>query len=79
MRNRGMLPGDITGVDGSRSAVSGCTVLGLVGGEFTIKTYRLKAESVVLEAATPDFPPIVIGEASVFEVWGVVTGVVRTF
>ena len=79
MRDRGMLPGDIAVVDRSRSAVSGCIVLGLVGGDFTIKTYRLKAGGVVLEAANPDFPLIVITEASAFEVWGVVTGIIRTF
>ena len=80
MRDRGMLPGDIAVVDRSRSAVSGCIVLGLVGGEFTIKTYRLKAGGIVLEAANPDFPPIIIiDETSAFEVWGVVTGVIRTF
>jgi SOS-response transcriptional repressor LexA len=55
-------------------------VLGLIGGEFTIKTYRLKAGGgLVLEAANPDFPLIVIHETSAFEVWGVVTGVIRTF
>jgi DNA polymerase V len=55
-------------------------VLGLVGGEFTIKTYRLKAGGgIVLEAANPDFPDIAIVEASAFEVWGVVTGIIRTF
>ena len=66
-------------IDRARSPVSGCIVLGLVGGEFTIKTYRLKAGGVVLEAANPDYPPIVITEASGFEVWGVVTGLIRTF
>ncbi len=79
MRDRGMFPGDIAVVDRARSAVSGCIVLALVGGEFTIKTYRLKAGGVVLEAANPDFPPIVITEALAFEVWGVVTGLIRTF
>ncbi|RYB03330.1 DNA polymerase V [Lichenibacterium ramalinae] len=79
MRDRGLLPGDVAVVDRARSPVSGCIVLGLVGGEFTIKTYRLRAEGVVLEAANPDFPDIAIDEASAFEVWGVVTGIVRTF
>ena len=79
MRDKGLLPGDIAVVDRSRSAVSGSIVLGLVGGKFTIKTYPLRASGVVLEAANPDFPPIVITEASAFEVWGVVTGIVRTF
>ena len=79
MRDRGMFPGDIAVVDRARSPVSGCIVLGLVSGEFTIKTYRLKAGGVVLEAANPDFPPIIITEASAFEVWGVVTGLIRTF
>jgi DNA polymerase V len=79
MRDRGLLPGDIAVVDRSRSAVSGCIVFGLVGSEFTIKTYRLKAGGgLVLEAANPDFPDIAIVEASAFEVWGVVTGIIRT-
>ena len=34
---------------------------------------------MVLEAADPDFPDIVVAEASAFEVRGVVTGIVRTF
>ena len=80
MRDRGLLPGDVAVVGRARAPVSGGIVLGLVGGEFTIKTYRLKAGgAVVLEAANPDFPDIPIGETSDFEVWGVVTGIVRTF
>ena len=80
MRDRGMLPGDIAVVDRSRSAVSGCIVLGFAGGAFTIRTYRLEAGGgIVLEAANPDFPDIAIVEASAFEVWGVVTGIIRTF
>ena len=79
MRDKGLYPGDIAVVDRARSAVSGSIVLGLVGGEFTIKTYRMKSDGIVLEAANPDFPDIVITEASAFEVWGVVTGIIRTF
>ena len=80
MRDKGFNPGDIAVVDRSRSAVSGCIGLGRVGGEFTIKTYRIRAGgAIVLEAANPDFPPIAITEASAFEVWGVVTGLIRTF
>ena len=80
MRDRGMLPGDVAVVDRARSPVSGCIVLGLVGGEFTVKTYRLKpGGTIVLEAANPEFPDIAITEALAFEVWGVVTGIVRTF
>ena len=80
MRDRGLMPGDVAVVDRVRAPVSGCIVLGLVDGEFTVKTYRLKAGgAVVLEAAHPDFPDIVIGETSAFEVWGVVSGIVRTF
>ena len=79
MRDRGLLPGDVAVVDRARSPVNGCIVLGLVEGEFTIKTYRLKAGGVVLEPANPDFPDIVLDEGSAFEVWGVVTGIVRTF
>ena len=80
MRDRGLLPGDVSVVDRARPPVSGCIVLGLVGGEFTVKTYRLRAGgAVVLEAANPDFPDIAVDEASAFEVWGVVTGIVRTF
>ena len=79
MNGRGLYPGDIAVVDRSRQPVSGCIVLGLVGGEFTIKTYRVKVGGILLEAANPDFPAIAITEASAFEVWGVVTGIIRTF
>lgn len=80
MRDRGLLPGDVAVVDRARSPVNGCIVLALVGGDFTIKTFRPRAGGgVVLEAANPDFPDIAVHEADGFEVWGVVTGIVRTF
>ena len=80
MRDKGFAPGDIAVIDRSRSPVSGGIVLALVGDEFTIKTYRLRAGgAIVLEPANPDFPPIHIAGDLAFEVWGVVTGLIKTF
>ena len=79
MTGRGLYPGNIAVIDRARQPVSGCIVLALLAGEFTIKTYRKRALAVVLEPANPAFPEIVITEDSAFEVWGVVTGSIHLY
>jgi DNA polymerase V len=54
-------------------------VLALLDGEFTVKRYRRKRDQVVLVPENPAFAPITVTAERAFEVWGVVTGVVRVF
>ncbi len=77
MIRAGLFPGDIAVVDRSRTASNGCVVLALVDGEFTIKRYRRRGATVLLQAENPKFSDIAIIEGMTFEVWGVVTKAIR--
>ena len=77
MTGVGIFPGDIAVVDRSLTARDGCIILGILGGEFTLKRFRARGARVWLEAANPAYEPIAITEESGFEVWGVVRHCIR--
>jgi DNA polymerase V len=77
MTGAGMLPGDIAVINRARAPVSGCVVLALVDGDFTVKRYRVKEGLIVLQAENPAYPDIEIKDGTDFEVWGCVTAIVR--
>ena len=77
MKDAGLFPGDIAIIDRARQAVSGCIILALLNGEFTIKRYRRKGNRVILEPESKAFAPIEVTEEASFEVWGVVTKSIR--
>ena len=79
MTGAGIFPGDIAVVNRARNAVSGCIVLALVDGEFTIKRYLVRERCILLHAENPSYPDIVISEGREFEVWGVITRSIRMF
>ena len=58
MTGAGILPGDIVVVRRQAAAESGDVVVALVGDEATVKTLRLRHGRVELQAAHPDYPPI---------------------
>jgi DNA polymerase V len=75
----GICPGDIAVIDRSRRAVDRSIVLALVDGEFTLKRYRTRLGRVWLQPENPACKDIEIGEGMAFEVWGVLTGLVRKY
>jgi DNA polymerase V len=77
MTGAGLFPGDIAVVDRSVEPTAGCIVLALLDGEFTVKRYRPRGNSVVLQAENPAYPDIEITEERAFEVWGVITKSIR--
>jgi DNA polymerase V len=77
MIGAGLFPDDIAIVDRSRTPKSGCIVLALVDGEFTVKRYRRRRDVIVLQAENPKFTDIVITGETAFEVWGVITKAIR--
>ena len=79
MTGVGIYPGDIAVVNRARPAVHGCVVVACLDGEFTIKTYQLRAGRVVLHPENDAYPDIVVSDDAEFEVWGVVTNSVRKF
>ncbi|KXK27307.1 MAG: LexA repressor [candidate division WS6 bacterium OLB20] len=77
MTGAGIVSGDILVVDRSLKAQDGDVVIALLDGEFTVKRLQQRGSSLMLIPAHADFAPVHIREGDDFEVWGVVTGVVR--
>ena len=77
MQNEGICPGDIVVVQKHATACNGQTVIALVNGEATIKTYYRKAGTVELHPANDAMQPIMIKPSDSFQIEGIVVGVIR--
>jgi DNA polymerase V len=77
MRGVGILPGDILIVDRSENAVDGSIVIAVVNGECLVKILCFGSKGTWLQSANKAFPMISIDEDTDFQIWGVVSGVVR--
>lgn len=79
MTAAGINDGDILVVDRSITAKTGHIVVAYLDGEFTVKEIRLTTTSVSLVAHSleNDYQPIHINPEQDFEVFGVVTNLVR--
>lgn len=77
MRDDGILPGDVVVVQKQSTARNGETVIALVNGEATIKTYYRKANTIELHPANDTMQPIVVHEHESFRIEGIVVGVIR--
>jgi DNA polymerase V len=77
MTGAGLFPGDIAVVDRSLTPTSGCIVLALIEGEFTIKRYVCVDGAIVLLAENPRFSNIEISAETGLEVWGVLKHAIR--
>lgn len=76
MTGAGILPGDILVVDRSLRANHSDIVVASVYGELTVKELSLRP-TLQLVPHNPDFLVINIGEGSDFEIFGVVSSVIR--
>ena len=77
MDGAGIFDGDLVVVDRSLRAKTGDVIVALVDSEFLIKILRRQGKLVYLAPANPEYPPLIIEENTRFEVWGVVTNVIR--
>ncbi len=77
MRDEGILPGDVVVVQQQATARNGQTVIALVNGDATIKTYRRKGGVIELHPANEAMKPILIQETDTFQIEGIVVGVIR--
>ena len=77
MRDEGILSGDVVVVQKQSTARNGQTVIALVNGEATIKTYYRKSGTVELHPANDTLKPIVVKETDAFHIEGIVVGVIR--
>ena len=80
MRDAGLDDGDILVIDKSLEAQDGSIVIAFVNGEFTVKRIKKVEENdcIWLMPENPDYPPIRVDKDEQFEVWGVVTFVIKS-
>ncbi|WP_434353562.1 translesion error-prone DNA polymerase V autoproteolytic subunit [Psychrobacter sp. HD31] len=78
MINKGIFDNDLLVVDRSIEAVSGDIVVCMVNGEFTVKELVLE-QKPMLVAHNPEYQNIELNSDMDFEVFGVVTNVIRSF
>ena len=60
MIEKGIFDGDIVFVKPQQTAENGQTVVALVDGEATVKTFRRSRSAIHLEPANPEMEPIVV-------------------
>lgn len=77
MRDDGILSGDVVVVQKQNTARNGQTVIALVNGDATIKTYYRKAGAIELHPANETMKPIVVKDTDSFQIEGIVVGVLR--
>ena len=69
--------GDIVIVDRSIEPYNGCSAVCFIDGEFTLKRIQRHKDHIELIAANPNLKPIRIDANSEFQVWGVVTYIIK--
>ena len=81
MKGMGMLDGDLVLVEPAEEGEikNGEVVAARVDGDATVKRYFANNGKVVLEAANPDYAPILVHEHNDFVVLGRVSGLFRRF
>ena len=77
MIGAGIFEGDVLIVDRSLTAVSGKVVIASLNGELTVKRLLIEGKKVALIAENVAYPPIEIGDAADFRIFGVVTSVIH--
>ncbi len=73
----GIHDGDMIVVDRSLDPQDGQIVIAVLDGELTVKRLRQHYHRIVLQAENPNYPDLEISEERAFQVWGVVTSVIR--
>jgi DNA polymerase V len=72
MCEAGIHSGDLLIVDRALEATSGHVVVAAIEGELTVKRLIKRQGQVCLQAANPNYPPIMLHEHSNCTIWGVV-------
>lgn len=78
MIDDGIGNGDLLVIDRSIEPEDGKIAVCFIDGEFTCKRIRLKKDGIWLMPANVDYRPIHISEKSEFQIWGIVTHVIKS-
>ena len=79
MEGVGIQDGDIVVIDKSLEPSNDQIAVCFIDGEFTLKRIHLENGRLFLMPHNPSFPPIEITEENNFQVWGIVTYVIKRF
>lgn len=77
MIGSGILSGDLLVVDRSIPLLNHKIVVAILGNEILVRRYVKHPGGIVLHADHPFYPPYLIGNNRRFQIWGVVTNVIR--
>ena len=74
----GISDGDMLIIDKSLPPANGSVAVCFIDGEFTLKKISLRADGLYLVPANRKYPEIQVSEDSNFQVWGIVTYVIKS-
>ena len=77
MVDAGINEGDLLIIDRSVTPQNGNIAVCFIDGDFTVKRLSIREDGVFLTPANADFPEISVGEDNNFQVWGVVSHIIK--
>ena len=77
MIGAGLDDGDLLIVDRSQNPEHNKIAVCFIDGEFTVKRLKVTAEGVFLIPENPKYDPIKVNEENHFQIWGIVTHVIK--
>lgn len=77
MIGAGLDDGDLLVVDKSMRPHHGQIAVCFIDGEFTVKRLKVTSEGIYLLPENPNFQPLLVTETNNFQIWGVVTHVIK--
>ena len=77
MVDAGINEGDLLIIDRSITPHDGCIAVCFLDGDFTVKRLAVRDDGVYLQPANATFPELKVYDGSDFQVWGVVSHIVK--
>ena len=77
MTDAGINDGDLLIIDKSLDPKEGNIAVCYIDGDFTVKRISIRDGGVVLVPANSDYPEIPVGEDSNFQIWGIVSHIIK--
>ena len=77
MVDAGINEGDLLIIDRSLSPHDGSIAVCFIDGDFTVKRLSVRDDGVFLTPANASFPEMKVSEESNFQVWGVVSHIIK--
>ena len=77
MVDAGINEGDLLIIDRSLNPHDGNIAVCFIDGDFTVKRLSVRADGIYLTPANASFPELIVREDSNFQVWGIVSHIIK--